>query len=290
MNCREAARAMIQVAQAMEYAHQHGVIHRDIKPSNIIIDPSGIRRVSDFGLAKLSGPGQDNLTLSGQILGTPAYMSPEQASGQTHLSSVTTDVHSLGAVFYRCICGRPPFVAVSTPALLVAICQSEPNPPSHYSNGIDKDADTICLKCLEKEPARRYQSAIELSRELERYLRGDPIHARQISPLRRLARYARRRPAEMGLAIAAILVVCLGTFLASQWWSGSIRSWRNLGHADLGSRSEMFVWLALLGPIFTVSQAIGPQRLRKSEEILLRCVPEFTELFLFFLAWVGLFS
>src|SRR5262249_13431480 len=160
-------------------AHQHGMLHRDIKPGNILIDHEGRPHVTDFGLAKHLGDPAGQ-THSGDILGTPAYMSPEQAAGRKDLTTAT-DIYSLGAVLYHLITGQPPFTGSSTLDTLVRVLEQEPTSPRRLNPHLDKDLETICLTCLNKESGRRYASAEALARDLERYVAGEPIHARRIS-------------------------------------------------------------------------------------------------------------
>src|SRR5262249_55496756 len=159
------------------------ILHRDIKPGNILIDKEGRPHVTDFGLAKhLSGPAGQ--TQSGAILGTPEYMSPEQAAARKDLSTAT-DVYSLGAVLYDLITGRPPFTASSTRETLVKVREEDPVPPHRLNARVDRDLETICLTCLNKDPRRRYASAEALARDLEHYLAGEPIQTRRVSRLER---------------------------------------------------------------------------------------------------------
>ena len=206
---REAARILIQVAEAVQYAHEHGVVHRDLKPANILIDRDGRPRITDFGLAK-NVHADRGLTASGEVLGTPSYMSPEQAGGVNEQIGPATDIYALGAVLYALLTGRPPFQAPSVLQTLAQVLGQEPVPPRSLNQQIDRDLDTICLKALEKDIARRYPSAASFAAELERYLRGEPIVARPIGRVERAWRWSRRN---RGLAIlgasTAILLLAL---------------------------------------------------------------------------------
>jgi Protein kinase domain len=204
---REAAALMVKVAEAIEYAHRHGVIHRDLKPANILLDKNGNPRVTDFGLAK-KVEGDSGLTGSGQIMGTPSYMPPEQAAGARGDVGPAADVYALGATLYALVTGRPPFQAATAMDTVIQVISDEPVPPRRLNPSISRDLETICLKCLEKEPARRYASAAALAEELARFLAGEPILARPIGGPERLWRWCRRRPvvAGLGSAVAALIL------------------------------------------------------------------------------------
>jgi tetratricopeptide (TPR) repeat protein len=220
---RGAARLMAMVARAVHHAHQRGVLHRDLKPSNILLcggldAPMGQLEpyVTDFGLAKRaeSDPG---LTQSGAILGTPSYMAPEQASGKKGVVTVATDVYGLGAVLYAILSGKPPFQGDSALETIAHVKDRSLNPPSSYGRRIDRDLETICLKCLEKEPARRYDSAEAVAEDLERWLAGVPIQARPARRAERAWRWCQRNPlvAALSTAVAALLVAALAGLLVS---------------------------------------------------------------------------
>jgi WD40 repeat protein len=216
---KSAARLVAEVALAVHHAHQRGILHRDLKPSNILLDAEGRPHVTDFGLAKkLTGEG--DLSVSGSILGTPAYMSPEQASGHRRAVTTASDVYGLGSVLYAALTGRPPFPGDDVLATLEQVRNQAPERPSTLNPRVDRDLGTVCLKCLEKDPRRRYDSAAALADDLERYLRGEPIVARQTGAWERLRKWARRRPAAAALvgvsAVAALTLVGLGVALACQ--------------------------------------------------------------------------
>ncbi len=176
---RQAAELIRRVSDAIEYAHQHGVIHRDLKPANILLDAQGNPRVTDFGLAK-KVQGDSGLTGSGQIMGTPSYMPPEQAGGKRGDVGPAADVYALGATLYALLIGRPPFQAATAMDTVIQVLSEEAVPPRRLNAAIPLDLETICLKCLEKEPARRYASAAALGAELGRFLSGEPILARPV--------------------------------------------------------------------------------------------------------------
>jgi serine/threonine-protein kinase len=190
---REAAGMAAVLARAMHHAHQRGVVHRDLKPGNVLLTADGTPKVTDFGLAKtLDGAGQ---TQSGATMGTPSYMAPEQASGQVHATGPAADVYALGALLYEMLTGRPPFRGPTPLQTIVQVVSSEPAPPRQLRPGCPRDLETVCLKCLEKAPGRRYGSAEALADDLERWQRGEPVLARPPGPWGRVARWAQPRPA-----------------------------------------------------------------------------------------------
>ncbi len=213
---REAAALMVKVAQAIEYAHQHGVIHRDLKPANILLDQAGNPRVTDFGLAKKL-EGDSGLTGSGQIMGTPSYMPPEQAGSNWGEVGPAADVYALGATLYALTTGRPPFQAATVTDTVRQAISDEPVPPRRLNAAVPRDLETITLKCLEKEPAKRYASAAVLAEDLRRYLAGEPILARPVGPAERAWRWCRRSPAVAGLAAGIALALVLGTVVATHF-------------------------------------------------------------------------
>jgi len=190
---RRAAEYVKTIAEAMHYAHEQGILHRDLKPSNVLLDRNNDPLVTDFGLAKRT-EGQSQLTMSGTIVGTPAYMPPEQASGKLYLISVRSDVYSLGAILYELLTGRPPFVAANPFETIKQVLENEPVSPRLLNQNVPVDLDTICLKCLQKEPARRYETAQALCDELTRYLAGEPILARPVGIVERSWRLCKRNP------------------------------------------------------------------------------------------------
>jgi tetratricopeptide (TPR) repeat protein/tRNA A-37 threonylcarbamoyl transferase component Bud32 len=203
---RPAARYMEPVARAVEEAHRHGILHRDLKPQNVMVDSkTGRPLVADFGLAKLT-EGDSELTRAGEVMGTPSYMSPEQARDSGKVTAAA-DIYALGATFYHVLTGRPPFHAATPVQTLRQVIDEEPVPPRQLNPSIDRDLETVCLKCLQKEPSRRYESAQALADDLKRYLNGEPILARPVGALERTWRWCRRNP------VVAILIGSTFTFL-----------------------------------------------------------------------------
>ncbi|HKX62506.1 MAG TPA: WD40 repeat domain-containing serine/threonine protein kinase, partial [Verrucomicrobiae bacterium] len=195
---KEAARCVKAVAEAIQFAHTRGVLHRDLKPSNIMLGTDGAPRVTDFGLAKMLVEDSE-LTLTGAVLGSPGYMPPEQAQGHAEQIGVRSDVYALGGILYEALTGHPPFRAATPLETLKLVSEQEPVPPRTLNPRLPRDLDTICLKCLEKSPGRRYATAQELADELGRYLADQPIRARPTGPAEKLWRWCRRQP---GLAVS----------------------------------------------------------------------------------------
>ncbi len=215
---REAAELVRRVTEAIEYAHRRGVIHRDLKPANILLDHDGNPRVTDFGLAK-KAEGDSGLTGSGQIMGTPSYMPPEQAGGKRGEVGPPADVYALGATLYALVTGRPPFQAATAMDTVIQVISDEPVPPRRRNASIPRDLETICLKCLAKEPAKRYPSAAALADDLGRFLAGVPIVARPVTRFERAVKWARRKPAIAALLGLVALVTALG-------FGGVLWEWR----------------------------------------------------------------
>jgi WD40 repeat protein len=234
---RDAADLVQQLAGAVQFAHEHGVIHRDLKPANVLIDPRGRARITDFGLAKAIR--EDRLlTATGQVLGTPSYMPPEQAAGRIESIGPAADIYSLGAILYCLLTGRPPFHSSSATDTLLQVREREPVPPRQLNASVPRDPETIALKCLQKEPKRRYGSARELAEDLDRYLGGRPIFARPVGRSERLFRWCRRNPslaAMTALALVLLLTTAIGSFVYARWSASIARRLSTaLGDAEEG--------------------------------------------------------
>lgn len=216
----EAARFMAAVAGAVHYAHQRGVLHRDLKPGNILVDEQGQPQITDFGLARLMERDTD-LTQTGAVIGTPSYMSPEQAAGGTRVLTTASDIYSLGAILYELLTGRPPFEGRAAHEIIAKVREGRFEPPRMRQPSIPRDLDIVCRKCLERDPANRYPTAEALAEDLQRVVRGEPVMARVLPPLLQVWGWCRRH-AGIGLLLGLNLVLLLlftGAALYMRQWS-----------------------------------------------------------------------
>ena len=211
ISIRQAAELIAKVARTVHYAHEHGILHRDIKPGNILLDTKGEPQLTDFGLARLV-EAESTVTRTMEVMGTPSYMAPEQAAGETQNSANATDVYGLGAVLYQLLTGHPPFAGGTTYETIKLLLETEPRQPRLLNPKIDRDLNIICLKCLEKDPKRRYSSALALAEDLEHWLRHEPIRAHRTGIFTRGRKWVRRKP-----AIAAVITLSLALAVAIAW-------------------------------------------------------------------------
>ena len=211
---RQAAAIMETSARAIQYAHEKQVIHRDIKPANILLDEQDGPHITDFGIAKILDQTQSN-TATGEFMGTADYIPPEQATGDVEQIGPQSDVYSLGATLYALLTGRPPFQAATLADTIVQLLNRDPLPVRRLNPAVPVDLETICQKCLEKQPARRYASAEELADELRRFLNHEPIHARPVGKLAQLAKWSKRNPVQS--LLAATIVISLLALVAITW-------------------------------------------------------------------------
>ncbi len=214
MSIRQALDLIAKVARTVHYAHEHGILHRDIKPGNILLDAKGEPHLTDFGLARLV-ESESSVTQTLDVLGTPSYMAPEQAVGNNAAVSSATDVYGLGAVLYQLLTGQPPFAGGTTYETIKLVLDTEPRPPRLLNPKVDRDLSTICLKCLEKDPKRRYSPALALAEDLERWQKHEPIAARRVGPLVRGRKWVRRNP---GIAVMAAMLLALAVPLGVTIW------------------------------------------------------------------------
>ena len=215
---RRAAVLMEPLARGVAEAHRQGIVHRDLKPGNILLAADGTPKITDFGLAKLLDL-DSGLTRTDSIMGSPGYMAPEQAEGHAHHAGPAADVYSLGAILYELLTGGPPFRGTTALEILDQVKNAEPVPPSRLVPGLPRDIETIALKCLQKEPGKRYDTAAALAEDLRRFLGGESILARPVGPIERGWRWCRRNPivAALTAALAATLVLATAASLAAYW-------------------------------------------------------------------------
>src|SRR5262249_49180883 len=205
---RAAVELLVKLADGIAAAHAKGIVHRDLKPSNVLLTETGEPKVADFGLAKV---GQSDLTATGAVMGTPSYMSPEQAAGRVREVGTPTDVYALGAILYELLTGRPPFKGESSMETIQQVLTREPERPRAIDPAVPRDLETIALKCLAKEPAKRYATVAGLGADVRAYLDGRPIAARAVGRVERAVKWVRRNPVVTGLATAVVLALTVGT-------------------------------------------------------------------------------
>jgi tetratricopeptide (TPR) repeat protein len=244
---RRAGELVEALAQGVAQAHDHGLIHRDLKPGNVLLTADGAPKIADFGLAKALDR-ESGLTRSDSIVGSPSYMAPEQAAGQAKLVGPLADVYALGAILYELLAGRPPFRGTTVMETLEQVKAAEPVPPRRLVPGLPRDVETIALKCLQKEPLKRYDSAAALAADLRRFLANEPIIARPVPFWERGWRWCRRHPAPATLTAALVLVAALGLTAILWQWSEAVKA-RDLATrraaAEAGARLEAESSLAL---------------------------------------------
>jgi serine/threonine-protein kinase len=239
---RRAAELVATLASAVQFAHQSGFIHRDLKPANVLLTADGAPKITDFGLVRsiVSGPA---VTRSGDFLGTPCYMAPEQARGHASAVGPAVDIYALGAVLYEMLTGRPPFDGQTAAETIQKVIAEEPTPPSRWNSKVPRDLDTICLKCLQKSPARRYASAQDLADDLYRFLDGKPVLARPVGLPERAVKWVRRRPA-VALLVGALLVL-LGVAAGTAVWLHQQEADRQAAQAQREQRAREVLEAAL---------------------------------------------
>jgi tRNA A-37 threonylcarbamoyl transferase component Bud32 len=260
---KEAARLAETLARAMHTAHEQDVIHRDLKPANILLAQDRTPKVTDFGLAKkLDEAGQ---TATGVVMGTPSYMAPEQADGKTEEIGPLADVYALGAILYECLTGRPPFRAATVAQTLQQVIEVDPVPPRQLNPESPRDLETVCLKCLRKDPQRRYHSAAALADDLRRWLDGKPILARPVSAWERFRKWARRRPSLAALAVLTALLV-LVTLVGV---AGVTLLWQRAEEADTRTQRTAYVRTLALAHV-----EWRDGNLARSDELLDACPAE----------------
>jgi formylglycine-generating enzyme required for sulfatase activity len=263
---RRAAQVVAQAARAMHFAHANGVMHRDLKPGNLILDGEGNVLVTDFGLVKSlkAGPELTRLTQANYLVGTPAYMAPEQARGLT--LDARADVYALGATLFECLTGAPPFAADTALEMVRQVTDTEPVPPSRRNATVPAELDVITLRCLEKDPERRYPTAEALAADLERWLAGEPITARAAGGVERLLRRIARNPAAWGVPAAVILIASVvSTVLGVQAWQArashlaTINAFMHSGHAHRGLHDALLREVGELERVFNGMRKDGTE-------------------------------
>jgi eukaryotic-like serine/threonine-protein kinase len=272
---RRAATLIEALARGISEAHRLGMIHRDLKPSNILIAADGTPKVADFGLAKSLDAGA-GLTATESILGTPSYMAPEQAEGKARQVGPLADVYALGAILYELLVGRPPFRGTTVLETLEQVKTAEPVPPSRLLPGVPRDAETIALKCLQKDPAKRYASAEALAEDLRRFLEDRPIRARRASSTEWLLRWGRRNKLVAGLLASLVVTLVAGFVVSTTQW---IRADADAARADRHAAREAELRADMARDLYTsdmfaIQQAWETGNVEQMEKLLRRHIPE----------------
>jgi WD40 repeat protein len=257
---RRAAQLLLEVARAVQHAHERGIVHRDLKPANVLLTGAGVAKVTDFGLAKLLDAEKGH-TQTGVVLGSPSYMAPEQAEGQVRAIGPATDVYALGAILYELLTGRPPFKAETAMETLLQVKFTDPVSPSQLQPKLPRDLVTICLRCLQKEPRQRYASALALAEDLDRFLEGRPIRARPVGVLARTIKWARRRPAIAAMGAGSCLILALG-FAGVTW------QWREAEEARTTAEDRLY-----FNRIALAYQAWQGYQVGQADRTLDECIP-----------------
>lgn len=275
---KAAAQLMSTVAGAIHAAHQRGILHRDLKPGNILIDKKGEPHVTDFGLAKQM-ESVSSVTLSGQIMGTPQYMAPEQAEGGGKDLTTAADIYALGAIFYELLCGRPPHRGESLMETLMLVSEQEAEAPSRHAPGIDRDLETIAMKCLEKDPSRRYASAQGLKNDLDRWLRGEPIHARPVGIAEKAVKWMKRKPMHAAASLLAFLLLLtlgIGGPIKAQK-EKRLRHEAEAARAEAEANARKIRVQAYSADMNVAAHAIEDHRFAKAKTLLDRHIPKVGE-------------
>jgi eukaryotic-like serine/threonine-protein kinase len=271
LTARRAAGYLKAIAEAVQYAHEHGILHRDLKPSNILIDATDQPRVTDFGLAKRFQE-ESQLTLSAQVLGSPSYMPPEQAEPKRGKVSRRSDIYGLGATLYHLLTGRAPFQGESPTEVLHQVLNADPVAPRQLNPSIPRDLETICLKCMEKEQARRYVTAQMVADELGRFLAGEPVLARSLGPVGKGWRWCRRKPVVAGLSAGLLVALVLGLAGVTWQWQRAERIAQKEARQRL--RAEQNAYAA---DMHLAQQALDAGRLGQATDLLNRHRPRAEE-------------
>jgi serine/threonine protein kinase len=263
MAAREAAGLVETLARAVHAAHLAGIVHRDLKPSNVLLTAEGVPKVSDFGLAKLLDEDSAR-TLSGQPLGTPSYMAPEQAEGRSKHAGPSADIYALGAILYHALAGRPPFLGESALETLKLVTSTEAVPPRRLRPDVPRDAETICLRCLEKEPRKRYATSLAVADDLRRFLDDRPINARPAGSFERSWRWCRRNPRVAILSVAVVSSLAAGTIVSSVLALRATRAERTATQSEAATRQQ---WVRAESEAAKAKQSEAQSRRSESEAL-----------------------